>query len=367
MRFLHTSDLHIGKSIGTRIDPSTGYNLRILDYLKNLDYLVNYAISNKVDYVLIAGDVYDTAAPPIKLQLEFIRRIQELEKHHIKTIVLAGNHDQPSDKSKAHSLAILKEASIGIILDEPKVVSLDCSLNIGAVPSTFMLKDPTRDAYEKVLIELSKLQGNKILMFHGAIQGCLVQNNKKLNGLILDHDALNKIDYVCLGDIHKAQRLPKENACPIVYSGSLMRTNFGEENEEKGFMDVSIGESPSIDFVKVPDRKFKTLNIDITKEQSNNPKVILDATPEDIIRIRMKLHSGQEPLFDQSQLNSLFSYQIEYEFVSEKGEQIIATEMPIEQLEKEYFKVIKDGDQLLNKVDLLKTKDYEEIVEKYKC
>ena len=63
MKLLHFSDAHIDMANYGRHDPETGLPLRVLDFLKSLDTIVDTAISEKVDMVIFSGDAYKDRSP----------------------------------------------------------------------------------------------------------------------------------------------------------------------------------------------------------------------------------------------------------------------------------------------------------------
>ncbi|HUL78448.1 MAG TPA: exonuclease subunit SbcD, partial [Vicinamibacteria bacterium] len=98
MRFLHTADWHVGKPLRGRS--------RLDEHAMALDQVAAIAADREVDAVLVAGDVYDSPAPPPeaeKLVYDFLAR---LLKEQIACVVIAGNHDHPR---KLGALASLLE------------------------------------------------------------------------------------------------------------------------------------------------------------------------------------------------------------------------------------------------------------------
>ena len=104
MKFIHFSDLHIGVENYGRIDPETGMSTRLLDFLHAYDQLVEYAISNKVDAVLFAGDAYKSRDPSQTHQREFASRVARLTSEGIPVVLVTGNHDLPSVAARASAL-----------------------------------------------------------------------------------------------------------------------------------------------------------------------------------------------------------------------------------------------------------------------
>ena len=102
MRFLHTADWHIGKPLRGRS--------RMDEYAKALDQVAAIAKDRQVDAVLIAGDVFDSPAPPPEAEKLVYNFLAKLVSERIQCVLIAGNHDHPR---KLDALATLLE-SLGI-------------------------------------------------------------------------------------------------------------------------------------------------------------------------------------------------------------------------------------------------------------
>ena len=112
MRILHFSDVHIGVESYGSIDPDTGLNARLLDFLATFDEVVDYALDNAVDLVLFAGDAYKSRDPSQTHQREFARRIARLFQAGVPVFLLVGNHDLPHVASRATALDIYPTLSV---------------------------------------------------------------------------------------------------------------------------------------------------------------------------------------------------------------------------------------------------------------
>ena len=106
MRILHFSDLHIGVENYGRTDPDTGLSTRLGDFLDSLDQVVDVALTQNVDLVLLAGDAYKGRDPSQTHQREFAKRIARLSEAQIATFLLVGNHDLPNATSRANTVEI---------------------------------------------------------------------------------------------------------------------------------------------------------------------------------------------------------------------------------------------------------------------
>ncbi|MER3460536.1 MAG: metallophosphoesterase [candidate division GAL15 bacterium] len=93
MRILHFADLHIGMEAYGQIDPATGLNRRVVDFLKAFDDVVDYALENEADLVLFCGDAFKNRDPSPTYLREFAARLRRLLEAGIPTFLLVGNHD----------------------------------------------------------------------------------------------------------------------------------------------------------------------------------------------------------------------------------------------------------------------------------
>ena len=98
IRLLHFADIHIGMENYGRIDPSTGINQRVVDFVNRLREIVDYAIAHEADIVIFAGDAFKTRDPNPTYQREFARQVMRLSRAEIPTVLLVGNHDSRSSR-----------------------------------------------------------------------------------------------------------------------------------------------------------------------------------------------------------------------------------------------------------------------------
>ena len=104
LTILHFADAHIDMANYGRHDPESGLPVRVIDFLKSLDTIVDTAIEEKVDLVLFAGDAYKDRNPAPTFQREWGRRIIRLSKANIPTLLLVGNHDLSPALGRAHAI-----------------------------------------------------------------------------------------------------------------------------------------------------------------------------------------------------------------------------------------------------------------------
>ncbi|HRJ76623.1 MAG TPA: exonuclease subunit SbcD, partial [Anaerolineales bacterium] len=124
MKILHFADAHIDMANYGKHDPASGLPLRVLDFLKSLDTIVDTAIQQKVDMVIFAGDAYKDRSPSPTFQREWGKRIMKLSQAQIPTLLLVGNHDISPAIGRAHALQEFKTLQVPFI----KVLDAPCLL-----------------------------------------------------------------------------------------------------------------------------------------------------------------------------------------------------------------------------------------------
>ena len=139
MRILHFADLHIGAENYGRVDPATGMSTRVVDFLTALDELVEYALSQDVDLVLLAGDAYKGRDPSQTHQRELAKRLAQLSSAGVPVFMLVGNHDLPHAVGRATAVEIFRTLSVpnlivGDQLQNYTVLTKNGPLQIVAVP-----------------------------------------------------------------------------------------------------------------------------------------------------------------------------------------------------------------------------------------
>ncbi|MBE2200850.1 MAG: metallophosphoesterase, partial [Anaerolinea sp.] len=104
IRLLHFADAHIDIANYGRHDPHTALPIRVVDFLKSLDQIIDRALSEPVDLVIFAGDAYKDRNPHPTFQREWGLRMMKLSQAGIPTLLLVGNHDVSPASGRAHTL-----------------------------------------------------------------------------------------------------------------------------------------------------------------------------------------------------------------------------------------------------------------------
>ncbi len=262
MKLLHFADAHIDMANYGRHDPQTGLPLRVLDFLKSLDTIIETAISEQVDLVIFAGDAYKDRAPAPTFQREWGRRIVRLSQAKIPTILLVGNHDVSPSIGRAHALQEFDTLDVPYIhiLSKPMLLTaseLGLSAQVIGLPwvsrSGLMaaLETDSSNIYAEIESRLSELMSRLvekadpalplILTAHASVQGATYGAERMVMlgaDLVLPGSLVKdpRLDYVALGHIHKPQNLNEGFHPPVIYPGSIERVDFGEAKDDKFFI-----------------------------------------------------------------------------------------------------------------------------------
>ena len=109
IKILHLSDIHMGSGFSHgRINPETGINTRLEDFLNTLSIAIDRAIEEPVDLVLFGGDAFPDATPPPYVHEAFASQFRRLADAKIPAVLLVGNHDQHSQGNGGASLSIYR-------------------------------------------------------------------------------------------------------------------------------------------------------------------------------------------------------------------------------------------------------------------
>lgn len=346
---LHFADLHLGVENYGRLDSATGLHSRLLDFLRSLDELVEYALApsgtrdgvpaQPVDLVLFAGDAYKSRDPNPTHQREFARRIHRLASAGLPVFLLVGNHDLPSTVGRANTLDIFATLEVpnvwvGRTLGTHLIPTRSGPVQVVSLPwitrSYLLRRDEFKgctlaEIEERTLQELEKLLEAEvdrldpgvpaILAVHGAVQGAVYGSERSVmlgQELVLPRSLLKNaaFDYVALGHIHRHQQL--EEQPPIIYSGSVDRVDFGEESEDKGFIVVQVEKGRAQhEFRKLAStRRFVTIDVqadgDDPMAQVREAITARDVT-DAIVRLVIHTTAEKNPLLQDGEIHRLLA------------------------------------------------------------
>lgn len=269
LTILHFADAHIDMANYGRHDPESGLPMRVIDFLKSLDTIVDTAIEEKVDLVLFAGDAYKDRNPAPTFQREWGRRIIRLSKAGIPTILLVGNHDLSPALGRAHAIEEFNTLEVPYVhvINKPaflkpedidglplQILALPWISRSGLVAHLGLRAGASKkvgQVYEEIESRLTELvQGwfvqidpdlPVVFTAHASIQGAKYGAERTVmlgSDMVLPGSLVRdpRLDYVALGHIHKPQNLNENAHPPVIYPGSIERVDFGEVADDKFFV-----------------------------------------------------------------------------------------------------------------------------------
>ncbi|MBI2830736.1 MAG: exonuclease SbcCD subunit D [Chloroflexi bacterium] len=345
MKILHFADLHLGVETYGHINPQSGLSTRLEDILKALDDLIDYALQNKVDLVLFCGDAYKSREPGQTQQREFARRIKRLSGGGIPIFLLVGNHDLPSAMSGASTPEIFDTLAIDnvYVSNRPQIHRIQTAsgaIQIASLPwvrrSTMLAKEESKGlSLEQINQKLQQALTNiitnhaqqldpalpAILAAHVWVSGARLGTEKSMTigqeqTLLPGNVANPAFDYIALGHIHRHQVLLPNP--PLIYSGSLARLDFGDEEDEKGFYIIEIepekerGRRTTFEFYPLAGRRFLTINVDIDSQEIDPTATVLraiaaqgDKVNDAIVRLNISLTAELEGQLRDNEIRSV--------------------------------------------------------------
>ena len=285
MKFIHTSDWHLGKKLD-------GHS-RIKEEEQFCDDFIKIIDENNIDLVIIAGNIYDKSNPPAQAEKLFYETILKISDNGKRCVLIIGG-----DKDKQAKLSVMKslfyEQGV-IVLEHPSSIIKKCKFNgfevLEAIDGGIKLDIKGEKTTLITLPYLSEDLLNKIIkdneyldMTYSEKVGTIfkrLENNfsKDSINICVSHIVVgegkwnvdkkylpSKAQYIALGHLHKPQKVSERlNA---YYSGSPLQYGKYESGEIKGayIVDIHKGENPKIEKISFKNYKpieiFKCVNID---------------------------------------------------------------------------------------------------------
>lgn len=190
--------------------------------------------------LVIMGDVFNKVNPPTNIIGMFLDTLWDFIERGIKVYIIPGNHDYSSVWANVGMLSGIPLSEINIITT-PQEVDIDGVevLMVPHVPSTFQ-GVVSEGNFGKWLI---KHFGNnhKIIISHGQVVNLNYSNDiffEAADALAIDPNTWPEFNLMALGHVHKYHEMSNDRAT-IVYPGSLRITNFGEVDDQKGYLVIN--------------------------------------------------------------------------------------------------------------------------------
>ncbi|MHA1106266.1 MAG: metallophosphoesterase family protein [Promethearchaeota archaeon] len=329
VKFVHIADLHLGKR---------QYNLyeRYNDYFRAFKWILTFALNEEVDFLLIAGDIFDhkNIGPSVLSELfhiirNFKNKCFEKLNRNIPLICIEGNHDNPI--YSAHSwMSFLAELDLIVLLAgeydrEAKTFRFDeysdkthrggmIEINDMCIYGLPFFGSFTSQLFPAIKNAIPKIDSKfNLLMMHFGIEGQdKIKTGVKLSpSLMILHE---NVDYLALGHYHKQYTLPSES--PWIFNpGSLETNDLSELSFTRGAFIAEISgkeyyqqqitsiecDNGDIDPTSIPNRKFVSIS-SINIEKTDNFDESVDLILDYLQKWGVPLHDSKS-VIDKSDLN----------------------------------------------------------------
>jgi hypothetical protein len=242
MKFAHIADCHLGSWREPRMQ-----ELNLETFRKAIDT----CIKEKVDFVIIAGDLFDTAMPPVEILKEAVSELKKLKDNNIECYVIAGSHDfSVSGKTfldvieKAglcKNVAIFSEKDMG---NGEIMITMECFTQGNLLFAGLPGKKAGLETRMFKNLQIEDLQKHKdktkIFVMHTTITEAKPKELFFLESIDMA-ELPEDFDYYAAGHLHLAFETSHKGK-PVVYPGPLFPNNFQEIDELKhgGFCIVEI-------------------------------------------------------------------------------------------------------------------------------
>jgi len=291
VRFAHISDVHLG---GWKQKPLQ--DLNFASFAKSMDV----CIKEKLDFVLIAGDLFDSAYPPIEILKETFAQFKRLKDSNIPCFIIAGSHDY--SVSGKTFLDVLEKAGFCKNVEDFEEKEKD--------GKSFLILNPT--LYQGVAIygypgkksglevpDLRRIKLNdspgmfKIFMLHTTLD--------KAKGTLpidaIEADLLPQADYYAMGHLHMDFQYQN-----FIYPGPIFPNNF-QELEDIGFGSFYIVDTEdkelSLRKIELKIKETLPISIEITNAITATGKIIEELNKKDLedkivlLRLRGEIQQGK--------------------------------------------------------------------------
>ena len=327
MRFIHLSDLHIGKSV------------KEFSMMEDLKYMFGkvYELIDKEmpDAILVAGDIYDKSVPSAEAVRLLDDFIATLSRKKVKTFIISGNHD--CAERIAFGGRVMRDSDIYISpVYDGKVTPITIEDEFGEI-NVYMLPfikpahvkrffgeeeitsytDAISVAVKNMEIDSSK---RNIILAHQYVTGAVRCESEEVSvgGLDnVDASVFDEFDYVALGHIHSPQSIGRKE---VRYCGTLLKYSFSEADGYKSITVVDMGAKGDVKITEIPIKPLR----DMVKIRGTFDQVISKEFSESIGKedyVKVTLTDEEEIMEGISKLRTVYKNIMELEYDNKRTRQ----------------------------------------------
>lgn len=388
MKLLHFADAHIDMANYGRHDPETGLPLRVLDFLKSLDTIVDAAIAEKVDMVIFAGDAYKDRAPTPTFQREWGKRIVRLSQARVPTLLLVGNHDLSPAAGRAHAIQEFDTLRVPYVrvLQRPEFLKpqdlWERPVQVIAMP--WITRSGLMANLEVSAADTSEILSGLESRISGLVEGWMEEADENLPLILTAHASVEgatfgaermvmlgsdlvlptalvkdrRLDYVAMGHIHKPQDVNEGQHPPVVYPGSIERIDFGEAKDDKFYVIADVArEQTKVEWKKIEGTRPFIERRAVLESSENATEYLKSRLPknmsEAIVKLTVEYPREWDALIDEAALRKHAENAFEFHLVKKpkvasrvripEG-QVVSSMSPLDLL-AQYFDSAKVGER----------------------
>lgn len=266
MKIMHLSDLHIGKKVNE-------YSM-LQDQIYILKEILQIIDDEKVETVIIAGDVYDRSLPPNEALGLFDEFLYQLSGRNVNVFVISGNHDSPERISYCGRMMTENKIFLSPVYDgnvKPITLNDDYGeVNFYLLPfvrpadirryfpdeNIENYTDAVKVAIDNMNVDFSE---RNILVTHQFVTGAELSESEDIIVGGTDNvssEVFDGFDYVALGHIHREQTVGKDN---IRYCGTPLKYSFSEAKHIKSVTILDFNDKGNIEYSKIPLTPFRDM------------------------------------------------------------------------------------------------------------
>jgi len=277
MRFIHTSDIHLGKTYRTSIGEAERYD----DFFRCLEGIVLDAIEAKVDFVLVGGDLFHVGQILPRTFAKTIEVLQPLKDANVPCIAIEGNHDWIHRRDSISWMEALSQMGYIKLLRPSRTEEggycfdpFDAETGMGGhveisglnIYGLGYIGAQAGNHVERICEAVTTK--NNLLLFHVGIwtfSPVEIGNMKPEDS----HPLAETFDYVALGHGHKPYIVATPEGKDYAYNpGSPEQVNFGEQKYDKGYYFVSVNDSEyTVEFKSTSPRPMIVATIDLDRAE----------------------------------------------------------------------------------------------------
>ena len=260
MKFVHLSDLHIGKKVNGFSMLEDQEDVLFKKILPIID-------AENPDFIIIAGDVYDKSIPPAEAVGLFDEFLVKLAKRNLQVFIISGNHDSPErlafgnrliDKSGIHISPVYQKNTAKFALkDDFGTVNIYMLPFIKPIHVRTVFKNDENISYtDAIRIAVNQMEINtnerNILITHQFVTGADRSDSEDVSvggSDNVDVSVFDDFDYVALGHLHRPQNVGTNR---IRYCGTPLKYSFSEEKDKKSVTVIEMREKQNLEVREIP-------------------------------------------------------------------------------------------------------------------